>query len=150
MPIKTDARIRFGQSIQLKGPSAIVSVEIFGGPIAAVQVAVFDSQDKVLEGVGFGNFGEPLTTEADGSANWLFKPVAQAAYVKWGVLALRSAAGLGNYSVTGKVRDQNGDTVVEGRFNGAIPDGALNDKLVFDGVKLTTVAMADVTAGAQA
>lgn len=150
MPITLDARIKFGQTIQLKGPTAVVSVEIFGGPVALVQAAMFDASDKVIDGVGFGNFGDALSTEETGKADWLFKPTPNAAYVKWGVLAVRSAAGLGNYSVTGKVRDEHGDTIVEGRYAGVIPEGQLNDKLAFEGVKLTHLSLTDLAAGVQA
>jgi len=149
VPITTDARIKFKQTIQLSGPSAIVSVEVFGGPIVAMQVAVFDAQNKVIDGVGF-NGSEPITSEADGTANWLFTPSPKAAYIKWGVLALRSAANLGSYSVTGKVRDENGDTLVAGRYAGTIPDGQLNDTVVYDGVMLATPKLGGVPEGASA
>lgn len=139
MPLLIDSRIAFGQTVQLKGPSAMVTAEVFGGPIIALQVAVFDRLDNIIDGVGFDGFGETLTSEGDGSARWLFQPLVGASYIKWGIIAIRSAAGLGRYSVTAKLRDDNGDSLVSGRFSGEIPDGRLNDDVVYDGVMVSTV-----------
>ena len=132
-----DARIKFTQSVSLQGPSAMVSSEVFGGPLITMQVAVFDANDNIIDGVGFPGHGEPLTSELDGTVSWLFVPKANAAYIKWGVIALRSAAGLGRYSVSGKVRDAAGNTLVSGRFSGQIPDGEMSDGVVYDGVKVS-------------
>lgn len=137
-----DARIKFGQTVALPGPTAVVSAEVFGGPLLALQVAVFDAGDNIIDGVGFEGFGEPLTSELDGTASWLFRPTAQASYIKWGVVAIRNAAGLGRYSITGKVRDAQGTTLAAGRFSGEIPDGELNDGVVYDGVNVGTAALA--------
>ena len=148
MPIGTDARIKFQQTIRLTGPSAIVSVEVFGGPIAAVQVAMFDANNRIIGGVGFNGTG-PLTSENNHTANWLFAPNPNAAYLKWGILPMRLSAGLGGYSITGKVRDQNGDTLIAGRFDGMIPDGAANDGVIYDGVMLSVAQIGQMPGGAQ-
>jgi hypothetical protein len=87
----------------------------------------------VIDGVGFDKYGPPLSSLHDGSANWLFKPRPEAAYIKWGVLILRSA-GAGSYSVSGKVRNEQGDTIAAGRFAGQIPDGETAEDIIYDGV----------------
>ena len=148
MSIETDARIKFGQSIRLDGPSAILSVEVFGGPIAAVQVALFDANDRVLDGVGFDGKAV-LTSDKQHTANWLFAPRPDAAYIKWGILPMRLSAGLGGYSITGKVRDHNGNTLVAGRFAGTIPDGEASDDVVFDGVLLAPSHLSPLPGGVQ-
>lgn len=149
MPITTDARINFEQTIVLDGPSAIVSVEAFGGPVAVVQIAVFDAQDRVIDGVGF-NGSDVLVTNQNHTANWLFTPRSDAAYIKWGILPKRLSAGLGGYSISGKVRDHNGNTIAVGRFSGTIPDGESVDDPIYDGVMVSSHQMGGLPGGAKA
>jgi hypothetical protein len=137
MPIsEIDSRIKFNpdKTISLQGQVGSLSVEVFGGPLARVQAAIFADDNSLLTGVGFGDFGLPLTTEVGGRASWLFQAPKNASFMKWSVQAVRSAAGLGNYSVTAKVRDANGDALQVSQFNAAIPDGAFSDNVIFDGV----------------
>lgn len=140
--ISVDSRIKFQKTITLPGPTASISLQIFGGPLARFQVAVFDANDKVLQAIGFGPHGFPLTTENGGQTSWLFEPVLNAAYMKWGVQAVRSAANLGMYSVTVKVRDPDGNPIVTSQFSAAIPDGEFADDIIYDGVNLQQVAPA--------
>lgn len=129
-----DARIKFQQTVSLPGPTAMVSAEAFGGAIVAMQVGVYDANDKLIDGVGFAGHGEVVTSEADGVASWLFEPKPEASYVKWGLVAIRSAAGLGQYSVNGKIRDQNGNTLAAGRVAGRIAQGSADGGVFYDGV----------------
>jgi len=145
-----DARIKFkpGTDVSLPGPTGSLSADVFGGPIARLQVAVFDSNDKVLQAVGFGTFGHPLTTEIGGRASWLFEADPKAAYIKWGIQAVRSAASLGSYSVTVKVRDSEGNALATSQFSATIPDGDFADDIVYDGVGFVQAPQA-IPAGAQ-
>jgi hypothetical protein len=131
-----DARIKFapGTDISLNGPTGSVSADVFGGPIARLQVALFDANDQVLQAVGFGKFGQSLTTEHGGRASWLFQADSKAAYIKWGIQAVRSAANLGSYSVTVKVRDSQGNALATSQFSATIPDGQFADDIIYDGV----------------
>lgn len=131
-----DKRIAFKETIKLRGSAAIVSAAVFGGPIIRLQVGVFDDEDRLLTGIGTHGLGQPLTSENGGVADWLFKVPAGAAYIKWGVQAAVSAAGLRAYSVTGKVRDENGNELVAGRFGAEIPEGKSFDDFIFDGVNV--------------
>ena len=137
MPIDIDGRIKFSvPAIFPAGSySASLSVEVFGGPLARVQVAVFDATNKVVQGVGFDGFGSPLTTEDGGKVGWLFRPTADC-YIKWGVQAVRSAGNLGNYSVTAKLRLADGTPLVSGQFSALIPDGKFADDIIYDGADL--------------
>lgn len=151
MPISIDGRMKFQTTVPLQpGATGSLAVEVFGGPLARVQAAVFAADDSVLQGVGFDNFGPPLTTEFGGKANWLFKADARAAYIKWGVQAVRSAANLGSYSVTAKVRQADGGIVSSGQFSAQITDGQFADDIIYDGVNLATAAMPAVVRGAVA
>lgn len=137
MPITSpDARIKFKQVAQLGGPTAILTVEVFGGPIVRLQAAIFDANDKLITGIGTGGLGIPLTSEVDGTARWLFEPPANGSYMKWGIQAIRSAAGLGLYTVSSKVRGPDGEELAVGRFGAKIPDGDASDDVIFDGVNL--------------
>ena len=129
-----DQRIKFGMTVALSGATASITADISGGPIALLQVAVFDSNNQIIDGIGFDNFGPAASSEVDGTATWQFNPKANSSYVKWGVIAIRSAAGLGNYQVTGSMRDANGTPLASGQFSAAIPDGKLSDDIVYDGV----------------
>lgn len=131
-----DQRIAFKSTVRLEGPTAIVSAAVFGGPIILLQVAVFDAQDQLLDGVGFDGHGPAITSEQTGTASWLFVPKANASYVKWGVVAMRSAAGLGGFSVTAKVRNSAGDALATGQFSAKIDDGVFSADVIYDGVML--------------
>ena len=148
MPITTDARIKFGSGtdIALSGLTGSISCEIFGGPIARFQVAIFDANDKVLQQVG--SSGPPLTTVDGGRASWLFQIDPNASYIKWGVQAVRSAGSLGNYSVTVKVRNSAGDAEATSQFAAVIADGQFADSTFYDGVGFAQ-AQAAIPAGAQ-
>jgi hypothetical protein len=129
-----DQRIKFSKTVTLRGATASVNADISGGPIALLQVAVFDSNNQIVDGIGFEDFGPPASSEGNGTATWQFSPKATASYLKWGVIALRSAAGLGNYQVTGSMRDADGSPLASGTFSARIPDGKLSDDIVYDGV----------------
>jgi hypothetical protein len=143
-----DARIKFKKEIPLPAQSGSISVEIFGGPLARVQIAIFDAGDNILDGVGFADFGPPLTTEIGGKASWLFESNPNASYVKWGVQAVRSAANLGAYSVTAKVRDSSGNPAATGQFSATIPDGKWAGDIVYDGVGFLPELVEVMPAGA--
>jgi hypothetical protein len=130
---KPDLRIKFNQTVRLPEPVAIVSAAVFGGPIIRLQVGVFDKNDVLLTGIGTNGIGQPITSEQGGEASWLFQVPATASYVKWGVQAAPSAAGLRAYSITGRIRSHNGDELAVGRFSAAIPVGASADEFIFDG-----------------
>jgi len=134
--LTVDARIKFTQTVKLAGPTAIITAAVVGGPILMMQVAVFDSSDQIIDGVGFEGHGELVSSQANGTASWLFKTDPRAAYVKWGVIAVRSAGGLGRYSVTAKVRAADGEPLAIGQFSAEIAEGNFSDDIVFDGVKL--------------
>ena len=138
MPLLVDGRIKFSAPARFPEGSSTgtLSVEVFGGALARVQVAVFSASDQVLQAVGFDPFGPPLTTENGGKVGWLFNLQAEAAYIKWGVQAVRSAGNLSNYSVTAKVRSADGTPVASGQFSAAIPDGKFADDIIYDGVDL--------------
>jgi hypothetical protein len=138
-----DNRIKFEETIALRGPVAIVVAEVFGGPIIRMQVGVYDADDKFLTGVGTNGVGEPVTSENGGVASWLFDVPPNASYIKWGVQAGVSAAGIRRYSVNGKVRDENGETLVAGRFGAEIPSGAAFDDVIFDGVNVAVQSSVD-------
>jgi hypothetical protein len=150
MPISTDGRIKFNQTIRLNGRSAIVCAEVYGGPILRLQAAVFDANDKVIDGVGFDPYGPMIDSARTGKAEWLFVPKPNASYIKWGVQVLRLSAGLGGYSVTGKVRDEHGDTVASGRFAGVIADGSPAENLIYDGVRIMPSAASTLPKGPDA
>ena len=82
VPITLDGRIKFGSTITLPDQTGSLTVDIFGGPLARVQAAVFDANDKPIQAVGFDGFGPPLTTEIGGRASWLFQADPRASYVK--------------------------------------------------------------------
>ena len=136
-PNGLDERIAFNKEVGLRGQTGSLSVDVFGGPLARVQAAIFDANNTLLTGVGFGDFGPPLTTENGGRASWLFHVPPNALYMKWSVQAVRSAAGLGSYSVTAKVRNSAGDAQATGQFSATIPDGEFSDSIIFDGVKFS-------------
>ena len=148
MPIVIDGRIKFGATVPLSGSTGSLSVEVFGGPLARVQAAIFAADDTLLQAVGFGDFGPPLTTENGGRASWLFKVDGRAAYMKWGVQAVRSAANLANYSVTAKVRQADGTPLASGQFSAAIADGQLADDIIYDGVNFAPAVMSGLQPGA--
>ncbi len=145
--LTVDTRIKFTKSITLSGPAGIVTVDVFGGPIILLQVAIFNAADQIIDGIGFQNFGSPASSEVDGTARWLFSTRPGMSYIKWGVVAIRSAAGLGRYSITGKVRDAAGNELVAGRFSAEIPDGQAIDEIIYDGVNITPLMSAAVPAG---
>ena len=62
-----DNRIKFTKTVTLAGTCS-VTLDITGGPLATFQVAVFDDHDNLLNGVGFGSYGQVLTTEQGGHA----------------------------------------------------------------------------------
>ena len=141
MPITLDGRIKFGSTITLPDQTGSLTVDIFGGPLARVQAAVFDANDKPIQAVGFDGFGPPLTTEIGGRASWLFQADPRASYVKWAVQAVRSGGNLGNYSVTAKIRQASGDALVTGQFSAAIAEGVIADDIIADGVNLAPASM---------
>lgn len=150
MPIDIDGRIKFERSAVIPaGSTGSLAVEVFGGPLARVQAAVFSADGTPLQGVGFDGFGPPLTTEIGGKATWLFLVPPNAAYLKWSVQAVRSAANLGSYSVTSKVRAANGDICAAGQFSAQIAAGQFADDIVYDGVDLSTTQMVPLVAGAR-
>ncbi len=130
---KPDHRIKFSQTVRLPKAVAIVSAAVFGGPIIRLQVGVFDKNNNLLTGIGTNGIGQPITSEQGGEASWLFEVPATASYVKWGVQAAPSAAGLRAYSITGKIRSHDGDELAVGRFSAEIPVGATADEFIFDG-----------------
>jgi hypothetical protein len=136
---ETDGRIKFGRSVSLTGPVGIVTAEVFGGPIIRLQVGIYNARDEFLIGIGTNGQGAPLTSENGGVASWLFEPPKGAAYIKWAVQAVRSA-GVGRYSVSGKVRGADGEVLAAGRFATEIPKGEFADDVVFDGVLVETTA----------
>lgn len=142
--LNPDLRIKFDETVRLTKAGGIITAEVFGGPLIRMQVAIFDAQDKFIGGVGSNGKGAPVTSENGGTARWLFEPPADAAYIKWGIQAFRLAAGLGSYSVSVKVRDQNGDTLVTGRFAAKIPDKEFFDDIIFDGVNVAVAAEAEM------
>lgn len=145
-----DARIKFQSSIHVRDASGSLSVEVFGGPLARVQIALFNARDEAIQGIGFGNFGQPLTTEQAGKVNWLFNMNSDAAYIKWGVQAVRSANNLGDYSVTAKVREANGNVLATSQFSASIADGSWADDIVYDGISIIAPLTAPMPAGAVA
>lgn len=134
--ISVDARIKFEESIAVLGKSGSISWQIFGGAIARIFAGIFDENDVALQGVGFGTFGQPLTTEI-GQVSWLFGMTEKASYLKWGVQAVRSGGSLGPYSATAKVRDAFGKVLAVGQFSATIPDNQFEDDIIFDGVNLS-------------
>lgn len=144
-----DERIAFKSTVRLPGPTAILSVAVFGGPLIVLQAAVFDSSNRLLTAVGFGEHGAPVSSGANGTASWLFVPPAAASYVKWGVVAMRSAAGMGRYSITAKIRNAQGDALATGQFSAEIAEGSFSDDLVYDGVMVDqSVGTAALVSGA--
>jgi hypothetical protein len=141
-----DNRIKFGQTINVSGTGSI-SLDVTGGPMAALQVAIFDAADKLLSGVGFGALGQVLTTQQGGHVSWVFLVPKTTSYIKWGVQAFRSAANLGSYQAQVVVRDASGNALATGSFSATIPDGAFQDDIVYDGVNLAPQPQA-VPAGA--
>lgn len=150
MPITLDGRIKFGSTIMLSGQTGSLSVEVFGGPLARVQAAVFDANDTVIQGIGFDGNGPPVTTENGGRANWLFQIDPRASYIKWGVQAVRSAGNLGDYSVTAKVRQTNGEALATGQYSAAIAAGQFADDIIYDGVNLAPPMLGTILPGANA
>lgn len=148
MPITVDGRIKFGSNIMLSGQTGSLTVEVFGGPLARIQAAVFAADDTVIQAVGFGGNGAPLTTENGGRASWLFQIDSRAAYIKWGVQAVRSAGNLGDYSVTSKVRQLNGDALAIGQFSASIAAGQFADDIIYDGVNLAPPMTSAMVPGA--
>jgi hypothetical protein len=144
-----DNRIKFTKTINLAG-MASVTLDITGGPAAAFQVAIFDANDQLLNGVGFGNFGSVLTTEKGGHASWVFTVPQNASYMKWGVQAYLSAAALTSYTADVNVCDPNGNALATGSFTASIPANAFQDDIVYDGVNLAQVAAAPVPPGTPA
>ena len=148
--LRPDLRINFSRVVSLR-KAAIITAQVFGPPIIRMQVAIFDDQDRLIGGVGTGQFGPVRTSSADGVARWLFDVPPDAAYIKWGVQAMRSAGGLGgSYSVSGKIWDEQGVELASGRFGSEIPDGAFADDFIYDGVNVVVeTTPADVVAGAR-
>lgn len=138
MPIEVDGRNKFSVPANFPAGSSTgtLSVEIFGGPLARVQAALFGADDKPITGIGFDPFPPPITTEKDGRASWLFELPAGAAYIKWGVQAVRSAASLSNYSVTAKVRSADGTPLVVSQFSALLDDKAFSDPIIYDGADI--------------
>jgi hypothetical protein len=150
--LNPDLRIKFNETVKLSKAGGIITADVFGGPLLRMQVAIFNAQDRLIGGVGTDGLGIPVTSEKGGTASWLFEPPADASYIKWGVQAFRLSAGFGQYSVSVKVRDHNGDTLVTGRFGAKIPDGEFFDDIIFDGVDVAVVdetAMPSILAGAK-
>lgn len=147
MPIITDGRIKFTRPAVFPPgeTTGTLSVEVFGGPLARVSAAIFSKQDVILKAVGFGGYGPSLTTENGGKASWLFELHPDAAYIKWSVQAIRSAANIVNYSVTAKVRSADGTPLVWGQFDAVIPDGKPDDTPIFDGADLLQTSGPGVT-----
>jgi hypothetical protein len=141
MPIGIDNRIKFGATVALIGATGSLSVEIFGGALARVQATIFAADDSVLQAIGYGDFGPPLTTEVGGRASWLFQVATNASYMKWSVQAVRSAANLGDYSVTSKVRNADGDALATGQFSASIATGQFADDIIYDGVNFASIAL---------
>lgn len=130
-----DKRLKFQQTVTLVG-SCSVSLDITGGPLATFQVAIFDGNDNLLNGVGFGSYGQVLTTEQGGHASWVFTVPQNASYIKWGVQAFRSAANLGSYTAEVNACDSNGHALATGSFIATIPSASFQDDIVYDGVNL--------------
>ena len=134
-----DNRIKFTKTVTLAGTCS-VTLDITGGPLATFQVAVFDDDDNLLNGVGFGSYGQVLTTEQGGHASWVFTVPQNASYIKWGVQAFRSAANLGSYTAEVNACDSDGHALATGSFSATIPNGSFQDDIVYDGVNLATMA----------
>jgi hypothetical protein len=133
-----DFRIAFKQKVELLGKGAMISsTDVTGGVIIKLQVEIYDANDQLLDGVGSGELGPPVTSERGGKASWLFKPHPNTSYIKWGITAFRSAFNLGRYSVTTKVFDFDGKELAVGRFEAEIPEGKINDVLIKDGVEVS-------------
>lgn len=75
---------------------------------------------------------------------------SDAAYIKWGVQAVRSANNLGDYSVTAKVREANGNVLATSQFSASIADGSWADDIVYDGISIIAPLTAPMPAGAAA
>lgn len=134
-----DNRIKFTKTVTLAG-AASITLDVTGGPMAAFQVAIFDAQDQLLNGVGFGALGQVLTTQQGGHTSWPFTVPQSASYIKWGIQAFRSAANLGTYNAVGNVCDSGGNVLATGSFIAMIPDNTFQDDIVYDGVNLAPVA----------
>lgn len=140
MPIikDKDFRIAFKQKVKLLGKGAMISAtDVTGGVIIKLQVEIYNANDQLLDGVGSGELGPPVTSEHGGKASWLFKPHPDMSYIKWGITAFRSAFNLGRYSVSTKVFDFDGTELAVGRFEAEIPEGKFNDMLIKDGVEVS-------------
>lgn len=97
------------QASQFIGPNlpTEITIKCNGGPIAMLQAAVFDVNDKLLLAVGFVNYGHALSTGQTGSATWAFSTNdAKRGYVKWRITGVSSAASLQSYDITIEIKQQ--------------------------------------------
>ena len=72
MPIikDKDFRIAFKQKVKLLGKGAMISAtDVTGGVIIKLQVEIYDANDQLLDGVGSGELGPPVTSEHGGKAS---------------------------------------------------------------------------------
>ncbi|MDR7331709.1 hypothetical protein [Roseateles asaccharophilus] len=142
MPITKDQRLNLATLTLTDGDVVSLSVDVTGGPLARVQVIVVDKAGNVVNGAGSHGFGSPLTTANGGRARWSFNVNADIALVKWGVVAIRSGANLGDYTVVSRLTSGTGAVLGTGRFDASIPDDKVNDDLHQDGVRVGVVAAA--------
>ena len=141
----TDNRYNFRSPIRLSG-SCSITLDIVGGPLGHLQVAIFDANDQLLNGVGTGSFGPGLTTENGGHVGWVFTVPQNVSYIKWGVQAVRSAPTL-SYTATVNVCTSDGTVAAQGIIGSTIPNDASNDDIFYDGTFVIT-ALASVPTGA--
>jgi hypothetical protein len=84
-----------------------LTITCSGGPVAMLQAAVFDVNDKLLLAVGFLNHGHALSTGQSGTATWTFNTNdAKRGYVKWRITGVSSAAGLQVYDLNIEIKQQ--------------------------------------------
>ena len=96
----TGTRAATGPFIAPNVPTEMI-IKCSGGPVAMLQAAVFDINDKIVTAVGFLQNGQALSTGKDGSATWAFSTDnARRGYVKWRITGVSSAAALQTYDIT--------------------------------------------------
>lgn len=78
-----------------------MTIKCAGGPVAMLQAAVFDVNDRMVQAVGFLGNGKALSTGNNGTATWAFNTNdARRGYVKWRITGVSSAANLQTMDIT--------------------------------------------------